>query len=37
ELQQAGVDVVVSGSYIFKSKDRKLAIEGLQNVRQPLA
>ncbi|EJC13672.1 ribulose-phosphate 3-epimerase [Helicobacter pylori Hp P-23] len=37
ELQQAGVDVVVSGSYIFKSKDRKLAIEGLQNARQPLA
>ncbi|EQD89745.1 ribulose-phosphate 3-epimerase [Helicobacter pylori SouthAfrica50] len=37
ELQQAGVDVVVSGSYIFKSKDRKLAIEGLQNVNKSLA
>ncbi|AFI05945.1 ribulose-phosphate 3-epimerase [Helicobacter cetorum] len=37
QLKEVGVDIVVSGSYIFKSKNRKLAIEGLQNVRKSLA
>ncbi len=37
ELEEVGVDIVVSGSYIFKAKNRKLAIEGLQNVRKSLA
>ena len=29
-LKDAGVDVVVAGSYVFKHKDRKAAIESLQ-------
>ncbi|WP_104712285.1 ribulose-phosphate 3-epimerase [Helicobacter cetorum] len=33
KLKEVGVDIVVSGSYIFKAKNRKLAIESLQNVR----
>ncbi len=30
ELKSAGVDIVVSGSYIFKQKDKKAAIESLK-------
>ncbi|MDQ7068759.1 MAG: ribulose-phosphate 3-epimerase [Sulfurimonas sp.] len=29
-LKEAGVDVVVAGSYVFKNTDRKVAIESLQ-------
>jgi len=29
-LKEAGVDVVVAGSYVFKNQDRKKAIESLQ-------
>ena len=30
ELEAAGVDVVVAGSYVFKHENRKTAIESLQ-------
>ena len=29
-LKEAGVDVVVAGSYVFKNENRKAAIESLQ-------
>jgi ribulose-phosphate 3-epimerase len=29
-LKEAGVDVVVAGSYVFKHENRKTAIESLQ-------